>query len=756
MQPKAYNQSAMSKKTPTEMSQHNQTLRHTLVIVFLLTNLIYLGWRLFYTLPIGYGWLSLIVGLSLFIAELTGFLENAVFYISLWDIRSVKTPATAADDVWPSVDVFVATYNEPMDILYKTLNGCVHLEYPDPTKVNVYLLDDGDRPEAKALAQSFNVHYIAREDNQHAKAGNLNHALLVTRGDLIVTLDADMIPQRSFLVRTIPFFMKDEKMAFVQTPQSFYNPDTFQYNLFMEQETPNEQDLFFRLVQTGRSRYNAAIYAGSNTVLSRKALESVGNFAIDTVTEDFATGMKLQAAGFRSVYLNEILASGLSPNTLIDVYNQRVRWASGVVEIILNNNPFFQKGFSLMQKLLYSATISYWFFGIRRLIYITAPLFYILMGVTVLKASVYEVLIFWAPMYLVNHYTFRYFSENVRSATWSNIYETILAPQIAISILKQMVGIRVRKFKVTPKEKIHHTEFIQRYELVVTQIVLLILSITAIVRLALMFYQGTNLDIYSVNLFWLFFNSYILTMTLLYAKERPVLRDSIRFRVNIPVWIDKGEVMLHALTDDISEGGFSVRFAQAHYFEKDTPYHVHLQSAPYKADMHAILARTYQDEDGFNYAFLFSELSQQSWRSTLQIIYDRVPPLPRTHQSKNPFSSILMVLLGQTKDYSSINRMTQRLDVNHPIAVLVDNQPAELHCLDFNFQVVRIQDQEALPSRFSIQLLDGRRVECELDTELSQRRNQGSRRAHYYRLVNFETSMEAYLAEHFNPQNYIT
>lgn len=328
----------------TQKKSNNTQIRHFLILFFWVTNIIYLTWRSFYTLPQDAGVLSLIFSSALLIAEFSGFLENAVFYFTLWNNDKVQVPVVNEDQEWPDVDIFIATYNEPIDLLYKTLNACAHLNYPDKTKVHVYLCDDGHRETAAALAHQFGFEHISRNDNAHAKAGNLNNALKQTRSALIVTLDADMIPRSNFLIRTVPFFMNDPKMGFVQTPQSFYNPDTFQYNLFMENEMPNEQDLFFRLVQVGRSKYNATIYAGSNTVLSRVALEEIGGFVTDTITEDFATGMKMQAARYHSVYLNETLANGLTPNSMIDLFNQRIRWGNGVIQTLRKDNPFFKQG----------------------------------------------------------------------------------------------------------------------------------------------------------------------------------------------------------------------------------------------------------------------------------------------------------------------------------------------------------------------------------------------------------------------------
>ncbi|WP_207709050.1 glycosyltransferase family 2 protein [Heliomicrobium undosum] len=153
------------------------------------------------------------------------------------------------------------------------------------------------------------------------------------------------------------------ELAFVQAPQAFYNQDIFQYNLLQGRNIPNEQDMFMRVVQAGRDRYNAAMYIGSNTVFRRSALAAIGGFATGTITEDMATGMLLQAKGFRTVYLNEVIAEGLSAESFPDYIRQRVRWGRGNVQTARKWNPLTIPGLTRMQRLLYADSVLYCMFG---------------------------------------------------------------------------------------------------------------------------------------------------------------------------------------------------------------------------------------------------------------------------------------------------------------------------------------------------------------------------------------------------------
>ena len=278
--------------------------------------LLYLLWRIFFTIPdIGtYGWLAFGAGIALVVAEGVSVLEALIHYIDL--NRQFEPPMPVIPQEWyPEVDVMIATHNEDVELLFKTVNGCVRMEYPDKEKVHIHICDDTNRKEVKELADRMGVNYFGMTENKDAKAGNLNHAIGKTSAPLIVTFDADMIPNSDFLIETVPYFFlpkmkqdeegnwvertEDEieegyKIGFIQTPQSFYNPDLFQYNLYSEGKIPNEQDYFFRQVNIGKNRTNSPIYAGSNTVISREALAEVGGICTGTITEDFETGLLIE------------------------------------------------------------------------------------------------------------------------------------------------------------------------------------------------------------------------------------------------------------------------------------------------------------------------------------------------------------------------------------------------------------------------------------------------------------------------------
>lgn len=435
------------------------------------TSVIYILWRLFFTLPLHAGIVSLIAGIALFVAEFISMLEAVIHYICMSKDKAPEFPVIPESE-YPHVDVLIATHSEEPELLFKTINGCKHMEYPDPSKVHIYLCDDNDRPEMAKLAQKMGVGYFGLSGNKLAKAGNLNNALSKTDSPLVVTFDSDMIPRSSFLMKTVPYFFlpemiledgvwrkrteeeldPDYKIGFVQTPQSFYNPDLFQFNFFAESNIPNEQDYFFKEVNIGRNSSNSAIYAGSNTLISRRALEEVGGIRTKTITEDFATGIDIQAKGYTCFAIDEVLASGLAPDDFPNLLKQRQRWGRGCVQIIRSSRFLFGK-LPFLSKLSYLSCLLYWWTFLRRIVYILSPILFTVFGVLVVRTELWGILLIWLPSYLIYNHSLRLLSGKVRDQKWSNIVDTILCPYMLLPILAETFGIRMRTFVVTSKEK---------------------------------------------------------------------------------------------------------------------------------------------------------------------------------------------------------------------------------------------------------------------------------------------------------------
>ncbi|MGI6153844.1 MAG: glycosyltransferase family 2 protein, partial [Christensenellaceae bacterium] len=449
----------------------NLTLKQSVLAVVVVTaSIIYFVWRVFFTLPFRYGSLSLVFGILLLVCEGLGILEMVTNIVN----RQYKLPEMPQipEKMFPHVDVLIATHNEDADLLYKTINGCKYMKYPDKSKVHIYLCDDNDRPEINRLAKDMGVGYFGLSGNTEAKAGNLNNALGKTSSELVVTFDADMIPTSDFLLETVPYFalpkMKKEngrwvektpeeiepgfKIGFVQIPQRFYNADLFQYNLYSEKSIPNEQDFFFREVNVGRTKTNSVIYAGSNTVICREALESVGGIVTGTITEDLATGIKIQEKGYRSLAVDKELAHGLSPENFTSLVKQRQRWGRGGIQV-MGRPSFWLNALPAAAKFSYFTSLIYWWTYFRRFVYVITPLLFAFFGIVFLDATLQQLLFIWVPFMVLSYLGIEAISGRLRSPRLTSVFDTILFPYMVLPILAETLGVKMKKFAVTPKEK---------------------------------------------------------------------------------------------------------------------------------------------------------------------------------------------------------------------------------------------------------------------------------------------------------------
>lgn len=599
--------------------------------IFILTiffSSVYLLWRLFFTIPWKEGVPQAFAGILLALAETATTLGMFELMISKMKSReSVLRLPELPEDCFPDVDVFIATHNESCDLLYKTVNACMYLEYPDRSKVHVYVCDDGNREEVRCMAEQLGAGYLGTADNRHAKSGNYNHALGATDSPLIATFDADMIPRRSFLMRTVPYFyIPGVRMGLVQTPQSFYNQDLFQFNLFAEKDIPNEQDFFSREINVMRNAANAAAYTGSNTLILRKAMEEIGGFPYDTVTEDFETSLRLQKAGYITYASEEVLAAGLSTTTVESMISQRIRWARGVIQSIRNTNAVFTSELPLAARLSYLNAYLYWWSFLSRMIFILAPILYALFDFRLVECGFGELLVFWIPSHLSYSVSVRYLSTNIRNLRWSQIIDTILAPYLIIPVFLESVGIRQETFRVTDKKNRRERTASLRYLL--PHGILFLLTVAAVLRYARGKY-GTALIYSSVILFWLGYNLMSLFYALFFMMGRDVRRQYDRIGAKEAIHVTFCGRKYTGMTEDVSEGGVAFRLQEAAELKRGDDFQILVSTGYYQAALDGTLVYQKEDEKGRLYAATVSPKSETDRRSWYQVIHDREHSLPK-------------------------------------------------------------------------------------------------------------------------------
>ncbi|HEY0117617.1 MAG TPA: cellulose synthase catalytic subunit [Cellulomonas sp.] len=277
------------------------------------------------------------------------------------------------------VDVFVTTYGEDLAVIRRTVSAALAMRGAHL----VWVLDDGHSDEVRDLAAELGARYVRRLGNHGAKAGNINHALTLARGELFAVLDADFVPLPDFLHETVPFFAEDE-VAFVQTPQTYGNLDTV-----ISRGAGYMQAVFYRFIQPGRNRFNAAFCVGTNVVFRRSAVESVGGMYTDSKSEDVWTSLLLHERGWRSVYIPTTLAIGATPETVEAYSKQQLRWATGGFEIMLSHWPWARnRSLTVDQKVQYTVTATNYLTGIAPMLLLLVPPLQIYFGLAPMALSI--------------------------------------------------------------------------------------------------------------------------------------------------------------------------------------------------------------------------------------------------------------------------------------------------------------------------------------------------------------------------------
>ena len=510
--------------------------------------------------------------LSLILAESYSFFILFLGYFqTIWPLRRAPVPLPENTDDWPDVDVLIPTYNEPLDVVRYTAFGALNMDWP-AEKMHIYILDDGRRKEFEQFAREAGVGYKIRSDNFHAKAGNINTALKSMHSPYVAIFDCDHVPTRSFLQMTMGWFLRDKKLAMLQTPHHFYSPDPFERNLGQFRVIPNEGELFYGIVQDGNDFWNASFFCGSCAVLNREALDEIGGIAVETVTEDAHTSLRMQMNGWNTAYINIPQAAGLATERLSAHVGQRIRWARGMIQIMRTDFPLFAPGLKWPQKLCYFNAMCHFMYAVPRLIFLTAPLIYLLLNHTNVPGYWASILAYSMPHLMLSNVTNSRIQGEHRHSFWNEIYETVLSPYILLPTVMAMINPKLGKFNVTAKGGVVKKTF---FDTRIAQPFLIMLLfnfaglLIAIPRFLI--WDRDRPGTVVMNVVWCVFNIMILGVCTAVAREMKQLRTTVRISQIVPVVaVLEHDLMAEGETIDMSSGGTSIRFSQPLELEPET------------------------------------------------------------------------------------------------------------------------------------------------------------------------------------------
>ena len=519
----------------------------------------YIYWR--FTDTIGFThWMDAAFGYGLVLAELYAFAVLLIGYFqTAWPLQRRPVPMPADVSTWPSVDVFIPSYNEPLEVVRQTVFSAMSLDWPKD-RLHVYVLDDGRRTEFREFCEELGVGYLIRDNNHHAKAGNINAALKVTHSEYIAIFDCDHIPTRSFLQVCMGWFFKDTNLVMLQTPHVFFSPDPFERNLDTFHRMPNEGELFYGIVQDGNDLWNASFFCGSCAIIRRKELLEVGGIAVETVTEDAHTALKLSRLGYNTAYLEVPQAAGLATESLSGHVGQRIRWARGMAQIARTDNPLFGKGLKFGQRLCYLNAMLHFFYGLPRLVFLTAPLAYLFFGAHVFQASALMITAYALPHLAHASVTNSRIQGRFRHSFWNEVYESVLAWYIMRPVLVAAINPKLGKFNVTAKGGVIEKAYFD-WTIARPYVVLLLINLVgmAVGVWKLFSSAGDETTTLVINMVWTVYNIILLGASVAVASETRQIRGTPRVAASLPAVIrfENGRTLV-CKTEDFSQHGLGL------------------------------------------------------------------------------------------------------------------------------------------------------------------------------------------------------
>ena len=534
------------------------TLGATLATISLtLASIMYFHWR--WTSTLGNSWHYVV-----FAVEIISYLYGFIYLVMTINFKNINRSIEAdifqqelfSRKTLPSVDVYIPTYNEPENVLLKTIVGAKNLDYPN---FKVHVLDDGKRDWLKELCQKIQVNYIRREENTHAKAGNMNHALSHTSGEFIAVLDADFVAFPNFLKRTIGFFA-DEKIAIVQTPQFFYNLDPLEYNSKTFKVLGDEQRLWFDDIIVARDRYNLATSCGTCSVNRRDAIESIGGFPVETITEDYDSSIQLLEKGLITRYLNERLSVGLAAENMEGFITQRKRWATGNLTVWKNHLKRRKTSFPFW----YYIVLFDWYYMISvpsKLFMAFIPLLFLYFGIMPMMINnLSELVLFHWVFIFVNCVALNIVSTNKFIPIISNAVSYTSILKIFPAVLNALLETKLSQFKVTPKGVTFKKQGKESFLIMSLMRFLSILLVFGVIFATL---NATNESMNGVIVagYWALITSMALWVGQRMVKDSPRYRKEERFEVSLnPTMLSSiKNKPLNAQITNISLGGFVVK-----------------------------------------------------------------------------------------------------------------------------------------------------------------------------------------------------
>jgi cellulose synthase (UDP-forming) len=548
------------------LDPRNSWHRTGLFAVAVVLTLRYLWWRGTGTLaPFGLTW-DCLFSWSFFLLEAAAGLSSLSAFVILSRTGSRSEEADRNLAWWdlhpPKVAILIATYNEERDVLERTIVGARASHHPN---CDVLVLDDGRRDWLRDYCEAQRIRYLRRPDNKGSKAGNINHALEILASDpqppeFVAVLDADFVPHADFVSRALALF-HDPDVGLVQTPQHFFNPDPIQHNLGLSRSYPDEQRFFFDHLQPSRDAWGIAFCCGTSSIVRWQAIQAVGGFPTESVTEDFMLTLVLQEANYRTVYLNEALTEGLAPEGLKEYVTQRARWCLGLMQIARSHvGPLARNRLRLRDRWSVADSVLFWLTSFSfRIATMTFPLLYWFFNIIVVDASVPDIIFYFTPYYFWVLFALNFISSGLIVPIVNDVSQLLGAIPITRAAVTGLIRPKGHPFSVTAKGG-DRTKVVIQWRMMMPFLAMLVLTILGLV-IGIVFERFAFSDAGDgklIILFWTVYNLLILSVTLTVCIELPRVEQHLADHPERCVILVDGRLKRVWLTD-LTEGTARIR-----------------------------------------------------------------------------------------------------------------------------------------------------------------------------------------------------
>ncbi|MEI8186239.1 MAG: glycosyltransferase [Chlorobiaceae bacterium] len=488
------------------------------VVVLLTSVVVYIIVRTYFIYHIRFTLFEEIFAVLFLLSETFLLVHSFAFFLDIVSEHvQLKHPQERKPGKDASVAILIPARHEPKEVVENTLLTCLNMAYENKA---VYLLDDSHiesfKQEARELAESLDVGLFTRQDNRGAKAGLINDFMATMTEKYIAIFDADQNPMPEFLNHILPLLEGDDRLAFVQTPQFYTNTDVSPVALISNVQ----QAVFFEYVCEGKSSNESMFCCGTNVVIRRSALEDVSGFDEDSVTEDFATSLKMHMKHWKSLYHNKAYTFGMAPEDLGSYFKQQSRWAMGSFQLFRKLLFLFFTDFRALKPLQwfeYALSSSYYFVGVADFFLIAGPIMYIFFNIPSFFMAPELYVLTFVPYFLLSFLVY-YSSMGKKKYSPIHIFKVQMLGMMTIPVYLRsafLVLFNIKKgFQITPKNGARSVP----YRTLWPQLFLWALHLTALTWGMLRFYEVPSLAI-AMNLFWVGLHTVIFSGVFYFNKE---------------------------------------------------------------------------------------------------------------------------------------------------------------------------------------------------------------------------------------------